>query len=333
VNAAEAVAVPWALPLLAAAPLAWWGMTLASRRAARRRAAFLGPRAERIAPTAAPRRAAGRRLAWALALLLATFALVGPLGPERAEALERHGVDLVVCLDVSRSMLAQDVAPSRLGFAQAEIAALAARATQDRLGLVVYAGEARAAVPLTADRASLATVASLADPSSVTRGGTDLGAALDAALALLEAGAEAPKVIVVVSDGEDHVGRGREAAERARARGVRVFSLGLGTARGAKIAVPGEGGPTFLKDTTGRDVLTALDPAALEGVAASGGGAYATADAAGALSRLHDEHVRPLAARAESEARRATRTDLFWLPLLPALLLGCLACWLGGRGA
>jgi Ca-activated chloride channel homolog len=333
VSLADGFALPWALALVALAPLAWLALGAASRRAARRRAALLGARAERIAPTTAPRRTAWRRGALALALLLAALALAGPLGPVRAEALERRGVDLVLCLDVSRSMLAQDVAPSRLGFAQAEIAALAERATQDRLGLVLYAGDARAAVPLTTDRASLAAVAELADPSSVARGGTDQGAALDAALALLEAEAEAPQVIVVVSDGEDHVGRGREAAERARARGVRVFTLGLGTSLGGKIVVPSEGGPVYLRDASGREVLTALDAAGLAALAEAGGGAHATGENPGALTRLHEEHVRPLAARAQSEARRATRADLFRLPLLGALLLGCLACWLGGRRA
>ena len=128
-----------------------------------------------------------------------------------------RGVDILVCLDVSRSMLAQDLQPSRLARAQEEIRALAARTESDRVGLVLFAGDARLAVPLTRDKDSFASLASRASPLSVERGGSDVGAALDTALGALTG---AHEVILLLTDGEDLEARGLQAARRCRDRGI-----------------------------------------------------------------------------------------------------------------
>ena len=244
------------LPLLLLAPAAWLLLRSADRARGKRLASALGPRVP------VPRR---RVALGSVGLLLALVAVLGPAWGAAAGDVE--GADVVVCLDVSRSMLARDVDPDRLTRAKREIRALADRAAGDRLGLVVFAGEARAAVPLTDDMASFAELLDLADPTSVGRGGTDLGAALEAALDVLQ-GREGSALLV--TDGEDLGGRGLAAARLLKERGVRVHCVGLGTELGSKITT--ESG--FLRDRTGEDVVSAMDATGLRAIAEATGGTF-----------------------------------------------------------
>jgi Ca-activated chloride channel family protein len=244
------------LPLLLLAPAAWLLLARADRARGRRVARELGPRV-RIAP---------RRFAFtAGGLLLAFVAVLGPAWG--AAESEVSGADLVICLDVSRSMLARDVVPDRLSLAKSEIKALADGAKGDRLGLVVFAGEARAMVPLTEDMTSFSELLDLADPTSVTRGGTDLGAALEAALDVLGG---RPGTVLLFTDGEDLGGRGLAAARLLAERGVAVHCVGLGTELGSKIMT--EGG--FVRDRAGGEVVSAMDAPGLRAIAGATGGTF-----------------------------------------------------------
>ncbi len=245
---------------------------------------------------------------------LAALVLFGG-GAEARPAFE--GMDIVVCLDVSRSMLARDVAPDRLARAQAEIAALAQAAGGDRLGLVLFAGEARLLVPRTQDGASLAEMAALAGPWDVTRGGTDLPAALRAAQEAL-AGRSGPGAIVILSDGEDLGGREATTVLQAlRADDIAVHALGLGSARGAKIP---DGG-SFVRGPDGAEVVSRLDPRTLARVAQATGGTYRSAGDA-TLPALYATAIRPEGRAAQARGVRAGFGDrAAWLLLLGALLL------------
>jgi Ca-activated chloride channel family protein len=302
--------------LLALAPLLWAALLVLDRARARRLDRLLGGRAPaRGGARRARRRGAGRALA-ATGLLLALAAALD--AAPAAVGGGAGGPDVVLCLDVSRSMLATDLAPDRLGRARGEIRALAEHAKGDRIGLVVFAGEARPLVPLTRDLRSLAEMALAADPLSVKKGGTDLGAALDAALALL--GDRRPAAIVLVTDGEDLGGSGLEAARRCALRGVAVHCLGLGTALGGKIA---EGG-AFLKDRSGAEVVSALDPAGLRRIAEAAGGAFVEN---GSLSRLWDAEI---AAPERPAGDAGDGGDYRW-PLSLAVLLWLVDLSLGER--
>jgi Ca-activated chloride channel family protein len=244
------------LSLLLLAPAAWLFFTRNDRARARKLEAALGPRVP-----------VGRRR-FALVAAGLFLALVAILGPAWGAALsDVQGGDIVVCLDVSRSMLARDVLPDRLSRAKAEIRALSRKTAGDRLGLVVFAGEARAMVPLTEDMTSFAEILDLADPTSVGRGGTDLGAALETALDVLQ-GREGS--VLLFTDGEDLGKRGLAAARLLRERGVAVHCVGLGTELGSKITT--EGG--FLRDRFGEDVVSAMDAAGLRAIAEATGGAF-----------------------------------------------------------
>src|SRR5690606_36032526 len=243
-----------------------------------------------------------------------------------------RGLDLVVCLDLSRSMLSRDVAPSRLARARAEIRALAERVRGDRLALATFAGYARLAVPLTRDRQSFADLVDLADPATVTRGGTDLGAALDAALGAVPEDLAADAAIVLVTDGEDLEQRGLAAARRCAERGVAVHCLGLGSTLGSKIAVEGPDGETFLRDASGEEVVSALDRDGLAAIAAAGSGRFVTTERrTPVLAELYDHHLAGAARASRSAAPGEGRRNRFQWPLLAAFVLLILELGFGGR--
>jgi Ca-activated chloride channel family protein len=312
----------WGLPLLLLAPLLWWGLRGLEARRARRGGALVGPRAAVLMRGVRSGRRAVRHALFAAGLLLALSAALHPVfgAPSRVHAWE--GVDLVLCLDVSRSMLARDVAPDRLARARQEVHALAQRAQGDRLALVVFAGEARVVAPLTRDAESVAVLADLADPTSVVRGGTDLGAALETALGLLEAGAGSAQAVVLLTDGEDLEEHGLATARRCKERGIAVHAVGLGTGLGGKIALEAGGSGAFLKDRTGAEVVTALDAASLRRITQAADGAFVDAGASPQpLVDLYEQRVLPMARSAVDRAGRLEREDRFQWPLLAAVLL------------
>jgi Ca-activated chloride channel family protein len=330
VSPASAFARPEWWPLLLLPPLAWLGLFLRDRARARRAAALAGRRPGLLVGVPSERARAASRLLAAAGLLAAVVAVLEPLGTGTEEAIEAPGADVVVCLDVSRSMLAGDERPDRLTAAKRLIGGLAARGRGDRLGLVTFAGEARLAVPLTTDAASFADLVDLADPGDMAKGGTDLGAALDAALAALDGARAGGGTVVLVTDGEDHEGRGLEAARRCRERGVVVHAVGLGTDAGGKIAAEGAGARPFLVDPrSGAEVVSRRDARGLARIAAETGGAYLEGAASDRLGALVDERASPATRAAPGAAgRRPTR---YQAPLAAAVLLFALDLALARR--
>lgn len=334
----DAFVLGQAWPLLLPVPVLAVGLTQLVRRRALARSAVFGARASRLISGGGSRPGV---ILFTLAVLFAVVALLQPRWGEAPEAVAERGVDLVVCLDVSRSMLAQDVAPDRLRAAQAQISALAEQAQSDRLALVVFAGEARLLVPLTQDRPSFVALARTAEPLSVARGGTDLAAALDLAGRALEAGTEDQATVVLVTDGEDNQEQGLRAAERLAQRGVRVHAVGIGTALGGKIPLATDAGPagsavSFLRDRDGVEVVTRLDGESLARIAEATGGVYvATSSAAGdaaagdsaTLVGLYQDHVLPRARAAADTERRQERPNRFQWPLAAAFFLFILDLW------
>jgi len=321
VSAAELFLRPEAYPVLLLVPAAGLLLLVLDRRRERRLREALGPRGEWLAAERSrPRRSARRRL-FTAGLLLAAVGMLQPVWGE-VPVRERRGVDVVLCLDVSRSMLARDVAPSRLERAKREIAAVCARAAGDRLGLVLFAGEARLAAPLTTDANAVAELAGRADPLSVGRGGTDLAGALRTAVLALEDRTGPRGFVLLLTDGDDPEARAAAVAETGRGRDVVVHVLGFGSPRGAKIPIEGEDGETYLTDREGREVVTALHEGRLRRIAEATEGAFETAGAEpGALSALYeDEVLASVRADGDAEGRRQRENRYQW-PLLAALLL------------
>jgi Ca-activated chloride channel family protein len=324
---ADRFARPELAPLLLLVPVAWLALRLMQRRRERRLEASLGPRLFALAPEFDPAAPRARRALLCAGLLFALLALLEPLVGASGTTLTPRGADVVLVLDVSRSMLARDVAPTRLRAAQREIEALAGAAGGDRLALVLFAGAARRLVPLTRDLESFRALLDGAGTEAVSPGGSDVEVALDAALAALgpdESGRPRDgAAIVLLSDGEELQGDGFAAAQRCRARGVVVHALGFGTREGSKIALASEPGrEEFLRDREGRDVVSALDAAALARIAEATGGSCADASSRPhALLDLVREKIEPGARAALAAADSSERADRFQWPLAAALLL------------
>ena len=321
---------PIAFALLTLVPLIaiFYALALRARRAAMARLLDDAP-----VPLS---RAAGRdRRAFEAALATLTFCLVvlalaGPRFGRDKEKVRRNGADVIVVLDVSRSMLAQDITPSRLDRARREIRGLMDSASGDRVALITFAGDARIACPLTLDLDTLGMFVDEADPNIDHRGGSNLASALDLARTALEASAGAGKAIVVLSDGEDFGGGKGSAAVAAAARlaavGAHVYAIGLGTREGAKIPTVDERGKSrFFVDAHGKEVVTKLESETLEAVSVSGGGEYLDAAAvAFPMDELWNKRISRLARGDNGEEDvTAYRARFQWL-LFPAILAGAL---------
>ena len=275
------------LPGLAA--LEWWAA--ARRRRALDRFGERG-RIDRLTSVASRRRIGRAVLRLAAVALLAT-ALARPQFGDRVETVRRAGQDVVVALDLSASMEAGDVAPSRLAAARLAVGRLIERFDGDRIGLVAFAGEAFVQSPLTLDYAAATLFLNAMEPDLVPVPGTDLGRAIEVALDGFGDPGERSRQLVVITDGEDHEGALDAAVERAVDEGVRIHAVGMGSTAG--VPIPGfdeNGAPNgFLRDAEGSVVTTRLDDVTLQRVADRTGGAYyhAAAGSGAAFDRLVEE--------------------------------------------
>lgn len=238
-------------------------------------------------------RATARVVLAAAGLGLLAFALAGPVRGHTEREVRRKGLDLVVCIDTSRSMLVRDLRPDRLTRAKREVIGLIERLRGDRLALVAFAGEARDVSPLTHDRTTLRALLEDVSPEENTKGGTDLGTALLHALELFDGRSGAHEAIVMLTDGEDLEGRGLEVARTAAERGIRIYVVGMATEAGGKIPQVDEAGrETFVSDDEGREVVSALSDASLREIAGVTGGEYLAATSSPTpLEELYDLRI------------------------------------------
>lgn len=215
------------------------------------------------------------KLWWPQLLLVlgALAAIAQPRWGVEEDAVRQRGVDILVCLDVSRSMLARDVSPNRLDRARAELQDLIQQLGADRIGLILVAGDAQRAAPLTADHASFLALLDLASPQSVRQGGTNLAAALAKARLLLEAAPTAQRNVLLITDGEDRAGLALEEAERCAEQGITVHTFAIGSEAGSKITITSnDGRESFLKDDSGVEVVSKLDLPSLQKISNATGG-------------------------------------------------------------
>ena len=316
-------------------------LVLFARAAQKRRealAAFLGTgrsgtEAEALAPAVRRRRVQAGLLAGALAL--AGVALAGPLVGETESLSRQESLDLMIALDVSASMRVEDVAPSRLERAKLEIERIVDARRGDRVGLVVFAGQAFLQCPLTTDRSALRLFLDAADPEQVPVQGTDFATALGVARRAFDTqgdDAERPRALLVVSDGEDHEGGLGAAAGALRDDGVAILALGVGTDEGGTVPDVERGRQGGVKrDRDGAAVVSVFQPGALRTLAGRGD-VFRLArrgSAAGAVNAALDGLDRAVLA----EERFASGADRFQWPLGLALLLLGAERWLALRPA
>lgn len=233
-------------------------------------------------------------VAWALLVVMVARPQVGA----EVQRDKRNGIEAIICLDISNSMLAQDVAPSRLDKSKLLVESLVDRFTNDKIGLIVFAGDAYVQLPITSDYVSAKMFLQNIDPSLIQTQGTDIAQAINLGLHSFTQADKIGRAIIVITDGEDHEGGAMEAAAEARKKGVNVFILGVGDTKGAPIPT-GDGG--YMKDRSGQTVMTALNEQMCREVAQAGSGKYIHVDNTGdAQTELNNDLAR--LQRGESEA-------------------------------
>ncbi|MBI2503991.1 MAG: VWA domain-containing protein [Candidatus Latescibacteria bacterium] len=265
---------------------------------------------------------AGWQYARYLFLLAGVFflvlALTGPQFGARTEVGKRRGVDVMVALDVSRSMLAGDVKPTRLERAKHQIAELLDQLGGDRVGLVVFAGHAFVQCPLTVDYGALQLFLDLADTGVVPVQGTALADAIELAARCLPESEGQDQAIALFTDGENHLGDPVAAARAVAARGIRIFAVGIGSPGGELIPDLKTGG--YHQDREGNYVKSRLDEEILEKVAQASEGAYFRSTLAGGeVGQIHD-YLSQMDQREFGSTRFTRYEERFQFCLLPALL-------------
>ncbi|MFP4474862.1 MAG: VWA domain-containing protein [Desulfatibacillaceae bacterium] len=312
----------WVLNFLWLAPLVVFVRVVVARR--RRRALEAFAEADllpRLAPLETRGRAVVRGVLYTLAFAMLVLAAAGPRWGEHYEEVRQKGVDIIVAVDVSRSMLVEDVKPNRLARARREVADLVNVVTGDRLGLVAFAGAAFLQCPLTLDYQALEMFLGQLSPDLIPVPGTDLGDAIDIAVQGFSDESDTDRVILLLTDGEDNEGAGLGAADKAAGQGVKIFVFGMGEPQGGP--VPAAEGGGFEKDEQGNLVLSRLDERSLEEIAKRTGGEYVrSTDGDLDLDRLYFEGIKERTEEATLKTGKiVVHEQRFFLFALAALLL------------
>jgi Ca-activated chloride channel family protein len=210
-----------------------------------------------------------------LAFACFVMALVNPKLGTKMETVKREGVDIVFALDVSKSMLAEDIAPNRLEKSKRIITEIINNLTSDRIGLVGYAGSAFPQVPITTDYSTTKTFLQSMNTDMVSSQGTAISQAIDLAKSYYNDDDQTNKVLIILSEGEDHDGNAEIMAEQAASEGIRIFTIGVGTERGDPIPIKQDGRvQSYLKNEAGETVITKRDTQTLREIAEIGNGIY-----------------------------------------------------------
>lgn len=211
-----------------------------------------------------------------VSVVLLVIALAKPQIGTRMEEVKQEGVDLFIALDVSKSMLAEDIKPNRLEKAKYEINNLIDRLAGDKIGIIVFSGEAYTQFPLTVDYSAAALLLDIVDVESVPNPGTAIGSSISQSMKSFNFDEPSTKVLVIMTDGENNSGDAIEKAKDASEKGVRIYTIGLGSPSGAPIPVYNGSGQQvdFKRDRSGNVVLTKLDEIALQEIASIGKGKY-----------------------------------------------------------
>jgi Ca-activated chloride channel family protein len=267
------------------------------------------------------------------ALALLFVALSGPQAGYQWEQVTRRGNDIMFAVDTSRSMLTPDVKPNRLARAKLAIDDFIDRLDGDAIGLVAFAGTAFLQVPLTTDYEAFRDSINTLDTNVIPRGGTNIASAIHEAQSALDQRTGSDKILILVTDGEDLAGNALVAAKAAaRQDGLRIYTVGVGTANGDLIALPADQGGAFVKDPVGNVVKSRLDESGLRAIAAATGGSYAPLGAEGqGLEAIYRQALAPLVKHDLASSQRRVYTQRYQWPLAAALAMLLASVLIGTR--
>ena len=267
-----------------------------------------------------------RKFRYALVTLAVAFLIVTIARPQYGydkEEVRQSGLDIVVAVDTSKSMLATDIAPNRLARAKLAALELMQTAKADRLGLVAFAGDAFLECPLTIDDTAFQQSVQTLDVNAIPQGGTAIAAAINTALTALKE-TDHYKALVLMTDGEDNDSEAGalEAAQDAAKAGLKIFTIGIGSAEGTLVTIAGAGGNTdYIRDEKGQVVKTKLNEALLQQIASTTGGFYLPLRGANTMGTLYERGLAPLPKSEGVEKLVRRYHEQFHWPLAIAMLL------------
>ncbi len=212
-----------------------------------------------------------------VAVIAGVLMLARPQFGSKLEDVKKEGVEVIIALDVSNSMLAEDIQPNRLTRAKQAISRLVDNLDNDKIGLIVFAGDAYTQIPITTDYISAKMFLSAISPEMVPKQGTSIGAAINLGVKSFSPGEDKSKAIIIITDGENHEDDPVSNAEEASKTGIIIHTIGIGSTEGVPVPVNVNGRKDFLKDVDGNTVITKLDEDILKKVALSSGGSYVRA--------------------------------------------------------
>lgn len=253
------------------------------------------------------------------ALTLVILMLARPQFGSKMETVKRSGVEAVIALDISNSMLAEDVTPSRLDKSKKLISRLVDTFNNDKVGLIVFAGDAFTQLPITSDYVSAKMFLETINPSLITTQGTDIGAAIRLAMKSFTPQEGVGRAIIVITDGENHEGGAVEAAQEAAEKGMQVFVLGVGSPDGSPIPAE-DGSNNFRRDKDGNVIVTRLNEQMCQEIAKAGNGMYIRVDNTNSAEKVLNNEIAKLS-KADVESQVYTEFDeqfqaLAWLVLI-----------------
>lgn len=264
-----------------------------------------------------------------LSLLFLIISLARPQYGTRVDTRKRSGIEAIIAIDVSNSMLAEDVRPNRLEKAKMMVSNLVDNMTDDKIGLIVYAGQAFVQLPITSDYVSAKMFLETISPSMIEMQGTDIATAISLASNSFTPQEDVSRAVFVITDGEDNEGGAVEAAKEAARKGIHVYMLGVGEPGGAPIPIPGTG--QYIIDNEGNTVVSRLNEDMCREIANAGNGNYIYVDNSSSAQKKLDKYVENLG-RVEMESSIFSEYDeQFQSFLLMSMLFLLLDVLLLGR--
>jgi len=233
------------------------------------------PLLKRLSPNRSIFKSVLKVIVLSLAFLCLTIALVNPKIGTKMETVKREGVDIVFALDVSKSMLAEDIAPNRLEKSKQLVTQIINNLASDRVGIIAYAGKAFPQLPITTDYASAKMFLQSMNTDMLSSQGTAINEAIELAKTYFDDEEQTNRVLIIISDGEDHSEQAAAVAEEASEEGIRIFTVGVGDVKGGPIPEKRNGIVlNYKKDSQGETVITKLNEETLQNIASEANGAY-----------------------------------------------------------
>lgn len=315
------------------APAVWLFLVWAGRVRKRAMKRFADKGADEIARSYNPAKKRLKDILVITAVFLIVAALIRPQMGFKWQEVKRQGLDILVALDTSNSMLAEDVKPNRLERAKLAIKDFVKKVKGDRIGLIAFSGTAFLQCPLTADYGGFLLTLQDVDADTIPVGGTSLSKAIYTALRSYEGGIKQYKILIIITDGEDLEGGVDEAIQKAKSENVMISCVGIGTSEGELIPLKGDVGKKgFLKDAEGNVVKTRLDEETMKKIALATGGVYVkSAGADFGLDLIYDEKLSKLEKQDFESKMEKQYNEWFQIPLAAALLLLLIEPLIGNR--